>query len=96
MLFLLSCLLLIWYTRRPKHQSNMPAKIHLHIGDVVALIEDLPRQGLRSGQVGTIVEILTDSAYEVEFSDDEGHTYATLALTVKQLMVLHYGPVEVA
>ena len=47
--------------------------------DVVALLSDLPAQGLLRGQVGTIVEIL-DGAFEVEFSDDEGKAYAELAL----------------
>ena len=64
--------------------------------DVVALTEDLPERGLSRGQVGTIVESLTPDAFEVEFSDDEGRTYATLALRADQLMVLHYRPVEAA
>ena len=64
--------------------------------DVVALTEDLPERGLSRGQVGTIVESLTPDVFEVEFSDDEGRTYATLALRADQLMVLHYRPVEAA
>ncbi len=58
--------------------------------DVVALTEDLPQEGLYCWQVGTVVEILAPDVYEVEFSDDEGQTYATKALKVHQLMVLHY------
>lgn len=46
--------------------------------DVVALLSDRPEQGLMRGQVGTVVELL-DGAYEVEFSDDHGRTYAQLA-----------------
>jgi hypothetical protein len=64
--------------------------------DVVALIEELPERGLRRGQVGTVVETLAPDVYEVEFSDTDGHTYATLALHAHQLMVLHYEPAEVA
>jgi hypothetical protein len=60
--------------------------------DVVALTIDLPSQKLVRGQVGTVVEMLGRSAYEVEFSDDEGHTYAQAALCDDQLMVLHYRP----
>lgn len=37
--------------------------------DNVALTEDLPRNRLRRGQVGTIVELLAPQVYEVEFSD---------------------------
>lgn len=47
---------------------------------VVALIEELPEQGLRRGQVGTIVENLAPGVYEVEFSDDDASTYASVAL----------------
>ena len=50
-----------------------------HLLDVVALLSDVPAHGLLRGQVGTVVELL-DDAYEVEFSDDEGKTYAELAL----------------
>ncbi len=63
--------------------------------DVVALLEDLPSRGLLRGQVGTIVETLAPGVFEVEFSDNEGRTYATLALRTDQLMVLHHRPVEV-
>ena len=63
--------------------------------DVVALLSDLPAHGLLRGQVGTIVELL-DDAYEVEFSDDEGETYAELALKPQQLLVLHHRPQHAA
>ncbi len=64
--------------------------------DVVALTEDLPQRALRRGQVGTVVEVLEPDVFEVEFSDDEGQTYASLALPAAQLMVLHYQPINVA
>ena len=57
--------------------------------DVVALLEDLPGRGLVRGQVGTIVETLGPGVYEVEFSDDNGRTFATAALEEQQLLVLH-------
>jgi hypothetical protein len=63
--------------------------------DVVALLSDLPAHGLLRGQVGTVVELL-DGAYEVEFSDDEGETYAELALEPQQLLVLHHRPQHAA
>ncbi len=61
--------------------------------DVVALTGDIEKRGLVKGQVGTIVEILDDGVYEVEFCDNDGRTYATLALRDDQLMVLYYSPV---
>jgi hypothetical protein len=57
---------------------------------VVALLEDVPSHGLVRGEVGTVVEPLALNVYEVEFSDDEGRTHATIALKSNQLMVLHY------
>jgi Domain of unknown function (DUF4926) len=64
--------------------------------DVVALTEDLPERQLYRGQVGTVVESLADGVYEVEFSDDDGRTYALLPLRADQLMMLHYRPLQVA
>jgi hypothetical protein len=58
--------------------------------DVVALTADLPDKGLVRGQVGTVVETLDPGVYEVEFSDDEGRTYAQAALRDQELMVLRY------
>jgi hypothetical protein len=60
--------------------------------DVIALTEDLPESELQRGQVGTVVEILAPDAYEVEFVDKEGHTYAELAVKADKLLVLHYEP----
>jgi ribosomal protein L21E len=59
--------------------------------DVVALLSDLPTHRLVRGQVGTVVELLHD-VYEVEFSDDQGKTYAQLALRPDQLLILHHRP----
>ncbi|TAK34642.1 MAG: DUF4926 domain-containing protein [Chloroflexota bacterium] len=36
------------------------------------------------------------NVFEVEFSDDQGRTYASLALRAGQLMVLHYQPMQAA
>jgi hypothetical protein len=58
--------------------------------DVIALLEDRPEEGLYRGQVGTVVEQFKNDMFEVEFSDDEGQTYAVLTLPAHQLMVLHY------
>jgi len=59
---------------------------------VVALLEDVAEKHLSRGQVGTIVELLAPGVYEVEFSDDEGRTYASLALRTEQLLQLHHEP----
>jgi hypothetical protein len=64
--------------------------------NVVALLEDLPERGLVRGQVGTIVEKLDRDFYEVEFSDNSGKAYATLALRASQLLVLRHDLATVA
>jgi Domain of unknown function (DUF4926) len=68
----------------------------VNILDVGALTEDLPKRSLYRGQVGTVVESLAPDVFEVEFSDNEGRTYASLALKAEQLLVLHHEPVEIA
>ncbi len=72
--------------------TNDRFKLH----DVVALTQSLPERGLVRGQVGTIVESLALDVFEVEFCDNEGRTYAMLALTDIQLMVLHHEPMPAA
>jgi hypothetical protein len=64
--------------------------------DVVALIEDLGSEGLRRGEVGTVVEQWKDGMFEVEFSDNSGKTYAFAALRSDQLMKLHFRKDEAA
>ena len=63
---------------------------------MVALTVDLPNDGLYRGQVGTVVDIVGDGVFEVEFADDEGRTYAQLALTADRLMLLRYQPERAA
>jgi hypothetical protein len=69
---------------------------NIQLLDVVALTADLPDKGLLRGQVGTVVENLAPGVFEVEFSDDQGHAYAQLALRDSQLLVLHYQPQQAA
>jgi Domain of unknown function (DUF4926) len=61
--------------------------------EVVALTVDLPEVNLRRGQVGTVVDIFDGGgAFEVEFGDRNGCTYASLGLRPEQVMVLRYAP----
>jgi hypothetical protein len=70
--------------------------MNIELLSVVALLEDLPAQGLVRGQVGTVVENWAPDVYEVEFSDDSGRAYAMVALKATQLMRLHHEPVRQA
>lgn len=60
----------------------------------VALLVDVPEHGLTRGEMGTVVEHLAaggDEAVLVEFTDDEGRTYAMADLKPDQLVALHRG-----
>ena len=67
-----------------------------HEYDVVAVTSDVPEAGLARGQVGTIVHVHSPQAFEVEFVDDEGRTYALCTLAASQLLLLHYTPIKAA
>jgi hypothetical protein len=80
----------------------MIGEIKMH--DVVALIQDVRTKHfqsgqpllLRRGQIGTVVMIYQDGAYEVEFADRDGRAFAILPVKPDQLMVLHDTPDFVA
>jgi hypothetical protein len=74
-----------------RHVETVASAITPRLLDVVALLADVPAHSLVRGQVGTVVELL-NGAYEVEFSDEEGYTYAELGLAPDQLLVLHHRP----
>ena len=64
--------------------------------DVVALTENLQSEGLRRGEVGTVVEEWNDGVFEVEFSDDTGEAYAFAAVPAEKLMKLYFRKDEAA
>ncbi len=68
----------------------------LKLFDVVAVLEDVPNENVYRGQVGTIVETVADSVFEVEFVDDNGVVYAQATLRADQLLHLHHAPVNPA
>ncbi len=63
--------------------------------DIITLTEDLPERNLWRGQVGTVVDIFADgAAFEVEFSDGDGHVYNSLGLRPDQMMGLYFEPIS--
>ena len=60
--------------------------------DWVALLHDRPDLGLVAGQTGTIVHVHGGGAYEVEFVDDEGQTYALDTFKADDLLRLVRAP----
>jgi hypothetical protein len=69
---------------------------NIELLDVVALTEDLNSEGLRRGEVGTVVEQWKDGVFEVEFSDNSGKAYAFAALRPEQMIKLHFRKDEAA
>jgi Domain of unknown function (DUF4926) len=61
--------------------------------DVVALLVDKPAEGLAAGHVGTVVEVLSPDAFEVEFLDPAGHTFALTDLKRNEILLLKHDPV---
>jgi hypothetical protein len=68
----------------------------INLFDVVALLEDMAEKGLVRGQVGAVVEELAPGVYEVEFSDNQGRTYAQVAIPAAKLLALYYHPAKAA
>jgi uncharacterized protein DUF4926 len=60
--------------------------------NAVALLRDLPVQGLVRGQVGTTLEALDQRTSLVEFSDDRGQAYAIVSCPHDALLVLRTIP----
>jgi Domain of unknown function (DUF4926) len=56
--------------------------------DTVALTDDHLEAGLRKGDVGAIVEVLGQDAYEVEFVAASGRTQALITLTASEVRAL--------
>jgi len=65
----------------------------LELLSVVAPLRDSPKYGLVRGQMGTVVELLSATVAEVEFSDDDGNTYAMVTMPAKDLIRLHHQAV---
>ena len=61
--------------------------------DVVALTTDVPGKGLSRGHVGTVVQVYAPDAFEVEFVDRAGRTYALVTLRADQVLRLRYDPI---
>lgn len=79
------------YVLREEGKMNEELKLL----DVVALLEDVPRDSLKRGEVGTVVEVFTQipdvqAGFLVEFSDRNGEAYAFASLHSHQVVKLRY------
>ena len=79
----------------PEHNQESTEKDSIKLLDVVALTQDVPEHNLKRGDIGTVVEILSNGeAFEVEFSDDNGQMSKCVSFLASQLRVLHEEPVK--
>ena len=53
--------------------------------DIVVLNRDLPEHGLRSGDLGAVLQIYGPNELEVEFVTASGRTQALLTLSVRDV-----------
>lgn len=56
--------------------------------EIIVLAHDIPEHGLRTGDVGTVVEIYPGGGLEVEFVRGSGITQALLTLNERDLRKL--------
>jgi len=77
----------------PNTKRSSESVTSMEILTTVALLRDLPEQGLLRGEAGTVVECLSPTAVEVEFVDPGGRTRALVAVNTEDLLVLHLNPV---
>ena len=61
---------------------------------VVAILKDMPEEGVVRGQVGTLVEGLAPGVWLVEFSDKMGRTCALVDVKEEEMVAMQYEPLH--
>ena len=56
--------------------------------DTVVLVRDIPRSGLRAGDLGSVVEIPSADKLEVEFVTASGRTTALVTLSASDVRAI--------
>jgi hypothetical protein len=57
---------------------------------VVALLKNLPEHGLVIGNVGTVVEVLDEDTYLIEFCNNKGETLSMTPVSRNDMLPLYY------
>ena len=60
--------------------------------DIVALLKPLVEHHIAKGAIGTVVYVYDQDNFEVEFADLKGQTYALLALSSQDILLLKHEP----
>ena len=79
---------------KPKQGCSMSEQREIELFSTVRLKNDRPEEGLKAGEIGTVVDLFEYPcrAYEVEFVDDQGRTIAQFALLPDEIDLIHYLP----
>ena len=79
----------------PEHNQEPAEKGTIKLLDIVALTQDVPEHNLKRGEIGTVVEILSNGeVFEVEFSDENGQMYKCISFHASQLRPLPPEPTK--
>ena len=71
--------------------QNEPVKLL----DVIAVLQARPQDGLALGQVGTVVEVYSPGAFEVEFLDSQDRTIALVPVKRSEVLLLRHEAASV-
>ena len=79
----------------PERNQESTEEGKIKLLDVVALTQDVPEHDLKRGDIGTVVEILSNGeAYEVEFSNAYGQMSKCVSFLVSQLRVIPHEQIK--
>lgn len=57
----------------------------INLLDTIVLKKDIPKKGLKAGDVGAVVEKYGSTGLEVEFVTGSGHTQALVSLNIDEV-----------
>lgn len=79
----------------PERNPERTQKGKIKLLDVVALTQDVPEHNLKRGDIGMVVEILSNGeAYKVEFSKVYGQISECLSFLASQLRVIPHEQIK--
>lgn len=64
--------------------------------DVVVLTKSILKEKLQKGAIGTVVELLDEEFFLIEFADKKGVAYAIVPISEKHLMKVVHEPLAMA
>ena len=79
----------------PERNPERTKKGEIKLLDVVALTQDVPEYNLKRGDIGMVVEILSNGeAFEVELGNTGGQSFKCLSFLASQLRVIPHEQIK--